>query len=93
MRRIGSNPVVLRAVETITPYLRDVHCLAIVPEASADIERFVRQTLEPFRPAALEAWDTHRWGFLGWADVREFCAAEGLPRTVDVLDFNQGQVC
>jgi hypothetical protein len=91
-RRIGDNPVVLQAVKEITPYLGDVSYVAIVPDVRNEVERFRRDVLDPFRPPGLDRWDTTRWGFLCWSEVRSFCESEGLRRTVEVLDFNRVQI-
>ncbi|PYV08093.1 MAG: hypothetical protein DMG07_26790 [Acidobacteria bacterium] len=93
VRRIGSNPVVLRALEMVTPYLQDVFYLAIVPEDAANLDRFVRDTLKGFAPVDFEAWDVMRWGFLPWSEVKAFCTMEGLHRAREVLEFNEGQIC
>lgn len=92
VRRIGSNRVVLRAVEMIVPYLERVWYMALVPDSASNIDPFIRDVLRTFKPTELEAWDTSRWGFLCWSDVHEFCRSEGLNRTAAVLDFNESQI-
>jgi hypothetical protein len=92
LRRIGSNPVVLEAVRRITPYLQDVTFLGLVPDCRASVCGFLRDALYVFNPEQLVGWDTSRWGFLCWGEVQEFCEAEGLRRTLEVLEFNGGQI-
>jgi hypothetical protein len=92
LRYIGANPVVLRAVERITPYIGDSYYLAIVPDNPHNIRAFVSNTLKLFTHAPLELWDVSRWGFLCWSDVHDFCRAEGLTTASAVLEFNKGQI-
>jgi len=75
----------------VTPFLRDVHYLAIVPDSPADIAQFVGKTLDRF---GRRDWrgGTPVIGIPRLGDVREFCAKEGLARTLAVLDFNKEQV-
>jgi hypothetical protein len=91
-RRIGSNCVVLRAVELVRPYARDAYYLAIVPDTPANVDNFFRDELRPLVVSELEEWDVTRWGFLCWSDIYEFCKAEELHRSLEVLDFNRGQI-
>jgi hypothetical protein len=91
-RKIGSNPVVRRAVETILPYVNRVSFIGLVPEASTGVAAFVRDHLVPAAPPGFEGWDVAPWGFLSWHDVRDFCIREGLTNTLQVLEFNRGQV-
>jgi hypothetical protein len=92
MRKIGSNPVVHRAVKRITPYLDDVFYVALVPDETETLERFVEQTLRAFVPPGFDGWDVTRLGFLPWSQVYAFCGSEGLDRARGVLDFNEGQI-
>ena len=91
-RRIGRNPVVLRAVEQIAPYAADAYFLATVPDSPANVRDFVSGTLSRFTHESLELWDVSRWGFLCWSDVHDFCLENGLITTSQVLEFNKGQI-
>ena len=92
IRKIGSNRVVLRGVDTISDYLGEILHLALIPGNSADVEKFFNETLQSFKPDDLYGWDVSRWGFLCWPDVYDFCKSNGLNRTVSVFDFNAGQI-
>jgi hypothetical protein len=92
LRRIGKNPVVLRAVEAIMPYLPNALYLGVVPDTRERVDSFLTGPLSDLRPGAFECWDTSRWGFMCWADIRAFCEAEGLRRSLAVLDFNREQI-
>src|SRR5262249_3098227 len=57
VRRIGDNPVVLRALERVSPYLDDSYYLAIVPDTPSNVRTFVADILTPFAHDALPHWD------------------------------------
>ena len=92
LRRIGSNPVVLRAVEKAMPYLQNAFYLGVVPDQKAHLEAFMRDTLESFKPVGFDRWEVTRWGFLAWSDIKRFCESEGLEHVCEVLEFNNGQI-
>lgn len=91
-RRIGANPVVQRAVETILPYVSQVSFVGLIPEASSGSAAFVKEQLANVAPPGFEGWDVTPWGFLSWHDVEDFCMSEGLENTLQVLEFNRGQL-
>jgi hypothetical protein len=91
-RGIGSNPVVLRAVERILPHLESATFVGLVPEHTSKVQTFVRERLSRVVPPDCEGWDVTPWGFLSWHEVEEFCAKEKLVNTMQVLEFNREQV-
>jgi hypothetical protein len=92
VRKIGSNPAVLRAVEAINPYSGDVWFLSLVPDTLLAVRRFFDQfraiawPLEPIR------WDRSRWGGVAWEQINLFCQQKNLTSTSRVLEFNRGQL-
>jgi hypothetical protein len=92
IRKIGLNPVVLRALEEIRPYLNHVIYLGLIPDTPANVAYFLEAGLPPAELPDMPGWDTSSWGFLCWHDVNEFCQQENLLRTQAVLKFNSGQI-
>jgi hypothetical protein len=91
-RRIGSNPVVLRAVGLIMDHIQNVSFVGIVPEQSESVASFVNGSLARVTPPSFEGWDVSPWGFLSWHDIEEFCMSERLVNTLRVLEFNKEQM-
>ena len=89
LRKIGGNPVVLRAVEQVGPFLNDPYYVGLVPDSPQNVRTFVSERLNNSRFDVLDGWDVSRWGFLCWTDVAKFCADDGLPVTSGVLKFNR----
>ena len=91
-RKIGSNPVVLRAVKQIELFLSQVRYVALVPEEPEPIARFAATKLAKGAPRGFEGWDVRDYGFLCWFEVEEFCRKRGLANTVQAFEFNRGQI-
>ena len=56
-RKIGRNRVVLRAVDLIVPYMKDVRYLAIIPDNPARVRAFFESTLASSSPPGYDGWD------------------------------------
>jgi hypothetical protein len=91
-RKIGSNPVVLRAAKQIELFLAQVRYVALVPEEPEPIARFAAAMLAKAAPRGYEGWDTQDYGFLCWFEVEQFCRKRGLANTVQAFEFNRGQI-
>lgn len=91
-RRIGDNPVVEKAVRRIEPYALESYYVALVPDTHANVGAHLRRLGQDLAPEGFDGWDTSRWGYLCWEDVRRFCDTEELRHTIEVLDFNAGQI-
>jgi hypothetical protein len=89
-RKIGRNSVVLEAVRKLAPHANDAFFLMMVPEDAAIIERWWRQTLCAARPAG--PCDFSSWGFISIRDIERFCIEFELDETLQVLEFNKGQL-
>jgi hypothetical protein len=92
VRKIGSNPVVRKAVEVIEPYCEQVWYLALVPDTIANIEVFIQRFVDAPPQTGLIGWDTSHWGWLSWETVSKFCTSARLKNTSEVLKFNAGQI-
>jgi hypothetical protein len=91
-RKIGKNPVVLRATESLKQYSSHAFFVALVPEDRSEIERFYLDTLRNFKPGGFQDWNVENWGYILWADVEDFCKKQGLEETLKVFKFNKGQI-
>ena len=92
VRRIGTNPVVARAVETIDPYREDVWFLSLVPDKPPAVRDFFDRF--PTIPWPLEPYtlDRSRWGGVAWEQIGPLCQQNNLTNTSRVLQFNNGQI-
>jgi hypothetical protein len=93
VRKIGSNPIVLKAVRVIEPYCEQVWYLALVPDTMSNVDVFFQRFVAAPQPAGFIGWDAPRWGGLAWEAVSEFCTTAGMKNTGEVLKFNAGQIC
>ena len=92
-RKIGQNGVVLRAVQIVAEYVQaPTYYLAVVPDSESSIEQFCDGEFQLFGNGDLEGWGVQNWGFLPWSRVKDFCCDSGLEHTVEVLEYNQGQI-
>jgi hypothetical protein len=90
-RKIGSNPVVRKALDEMTPYCGDVWYLAVVPDASSSVRTFFDGLPGSDWATTNLPNGTDRWGGLAWSDVARFCAPV-LRHTLKVLEFNGEQI-
>lgn len=92
-RRIGKNPVVRRAVEEkIGPFLENTRYVALVPDQLKNVEDFFENTLKTSPPEGYREWDVSHYGFLCWSEVEDFCKKKDLGNTLEVFEYNRGQV-
>ena len=88
VRKIGSNPIVLRAVNKIHPYLEHVWFLSLVPDTDKAVLCFFDEFPNVEWPLG-PAWDRSRWGGVAWEQIHRFCEQENLTDTSRVLEFNK----
>jgi len=91
-RKIGNNAVVRRAVEKMRPYIGCTYFLALVPDETRRVVAFFERLLAHVLPEGYEGWDTAWYGHLSWHEVEVFCQERKLSHTLDVLEFNRGQI-
>lgn len=92
IRRIGSNPVVLRAVEKLAEHLDETYYVALLPTEPEEWQRLFQNLSEWSPPDDFLDWDVRNYGYLSWSDVEEFCRENDLTDTVNVFEFNEGQI-
>ncbi len=91
-RKIGKNPVVLRAVDHIQQYTDNVFYLALVPDNDQRVATFFDDTLRNVQLPCVSEWDTSYYGYLTWATVKSFCEQNQLAATLDVFAYNDRQI-
>ena len=91
-RTIGTNPVVLGAVRRLEQYCQDALFVALLPEEEGNLKTFYEDKLRGYRPPSFQEWETSNWGYLTWRQVEHFCRAHNLQQTLQVLEFNAGQI-
>jgi len=92
MRKIGNNPVVLRATRVISEYLDRIQYVAVVPDSPQRVDAFFSDMLPTLSPNDLQGWDTWGWGYVCWSDIENFCRQNGLVNSIRVFEFNRGQI-
>ena len=92
LRKIGSNPVVLRSIKKVSHYLEDAYFLAIVPDKPSNLEDFFSNDLKHSNLTNLPGWNLTSYGYLAWSDIMNFCADHKLEKTLRVFKFNEGQI-
>ncbi len=91
-RKIGTNPVVLRAVEYIRQHSEHVFFLMLIPEQEERAASFFNNTLRTSQFSTVPAWDPASYGYLSWAAVQDFCKEQQLATALDVFTYNKGQI-
>jgi len=91
-RRIGSNRVVLGAVDQVDAYCMGAFFIALVPDDIANLRAFYERTLKDYSPEGFQEWDIGNWGYLSWSQVEEFCRRHDLAGTLRTFAFNEGQI-
>jgi len=91
-RKLGSNPVVVRAAEMIQAYKEHALYIAVVPDDSSKVKQFFEQNLARGPATDVLGWDTSGWGYLCWHDVEAFCKKNEMTNTLRVFKFNEGQI-
>ena len=92
LRKIGSNPVVLRSIKKVSHYLEDAYFLAIVPDKPSNLEDFFSNDLKHSNLTNLPGWNLTSYGYLAWSDIMNFCIDHKLEKTLRVFKFNEGQI-
>ena len=104
VRKLGGNPVVLRAARKIAVHLSDVLLVAVVPLGKSDpkgTEEFVASARRLLGEnehigdeLGLALWKDFLRGFglLTWLQVEEFCAEHHLDNTMGAFHHNAGQI-
>ena len=92
IRKLGSNPVVVRAAKMIDAYKEQALYIAVVPDDSSKLEQFFAQELAHGPGSDVLGWDTTGWGYLCWHDVEGFCKKNEMTNTLRVFKFNEGQI-
>ncbi len=92
VRKIGKNPVVLRATDLISQYVGHIQYVAVVPDSLQHVDEFFTNELPRLTPQELPGWDISGWGYLCWSDVEMFCRQNGLVNSIRVFEFNYGQI-
>ena len=91
-RKIGSNAVVLKAVEKLKEYLDDTFYVALVPDSDKNLRNFFNEVLSIYSIDELEGWEIDFWGYLSWEKVEEYCRQNRMEKTLKVFEFNKGQI-
>ena len=91
-RKIGQNPVVLRAVKRIQQHAENFFYLALVPDTDIRVADFFANRLRNVKLSTVPEWDPSLCGYLTWATVKSFCEQNHLAATLDVFAYNDGQI-
>lgn len=90
-RKIGTNPVVLRAVDMIHPYIQDAFFVMVIPQHwDESIVGLLRQIDGTEAPP--QSWGIAKWGVLTIPQIKEFCGTQGLRHTLSVIEYNGEQL-
>lgn len=92
VRKIGKNKVVLKAVELVRQYSSQAFFIAIVPDDVSRAKIFYKDSLENYYPTGFPEWEVKNWGYITWAEVENFCKRHGLEETLQVFQYNLGQI-
>ncbi len=92
LRKIGQNPVVLRATEMVSLYCTKSYFVGILPCGAGSIAHFSAQTLKDYQPDGFQGWSMDNWGYITWAQVEAFCKKWQLSDVEKTFRFNQGQI-
>jgi len=91
-RKIGTNKVILKAVDLLAGYCDNALFIALLPDDISHLKDFYQNTLRDYCPDGFQEWDVRNWGYLSWNHVEEFCKRNNLKETVRNFEFNEGQV-
>jgi hypothetical protein len=92
LRKIGNNKVVEKATQQLQAHCTDVFYLAVVSDEEQRVTKFFPMLKTVPHETLAEFWDVSTYGFLTWAQVKGFCEEFQLKHTIDVLDYNDGQI-
>lgn len=91
-RKIGSNAVVLKAVEKLKGYLDNSFYVALVPDSDKNLRDFFNKVFSIYSIDELAGWEIDFWGYLSWEKVEEYCRQNRMEETLKVFEFNKGQI-
>ncbi len=91
-RKVGTHPVVLNTLKLIQKRVDNVYYLTLVPDTDQRASAFFYNELRGAQFPAVPEWDTSHYGYLTWATVKSFCKQNHLAATLDVFDYNDGQI-
>jgi hypothetical protein len=91
-RKLGNNPVVVRAAQMIEAYAGDCLYVAAVPDSARNLCNFYNNVLVAGPDHDITGWSTEGWGYLTWEEVKQYCQQHDLVNTTRVFDFNRGQM-
>ncbi len=91
-KKIGSNKVVLRAVEELLRYFDESFFVMLVPDTEKNLGDFFRDIEFNLGSSELKEWDTGRWGYLTWDAVEKFCERNQMTSTLLNFEHNRGQI-
>lgn len=92
IRKIGNNEVVLRAVEKLMKYADEAFYVALVPDNYSNANDFFIHKFKDTKPHGFKEWNLENWGYITWNYIEEFCQKNNLEKTLEVFDFNKGQI-
>lgn len=92
LRKIGTNSVVLRAVEMLAEHRDETYYVALVPDKPDELMRFFENLPERSPPADFVEWDVRNYGYLSWLSARDLCDDNDLTNAQEVFRFNAGQI-
>jgi len=91
-RKIGSNKIVLKAVEELLLYRDESFFVMLVPDTEKNLGNFFRDIKFNFGSSELKEWDTAQWGYLTWEAVEKFCELHQMTNTLANFEHNRGQI-
>lgn len=91
-RKIGSNEIVLKAVNKIEEFSKDAFYVALIPDSAENAKKFFQKKLVLFEPPDFNEWNVKNWGYITWEEVENFCKKNRLNATLDVFKHNRGQI-
>ncbi len=92
LRRIGQNPIVLRAVEMVSLYCGRSYFVGLLPCSAGSVAQFSAQTLKGYQPNGFRGWSMDNWGYVTWDQVESFCKKWQLSDVEKTFSFNLGQI-
>jgi len=91
-RKIGSNEIVLKAVELLRQYCNEAYYVAVVPEDDSKLRYFHEDVLRNFKSDGFPEWDVGNWGYVSWKRIEDFCRNHDMRNALSVFEFNKGQI-
>lgn len=78
-RKIGSNGIVMSALQFIKCDISDAYFVGLIPSAESEIEKFQQN---------------HNTGnyYISWGKVHQFCKDYKLEKVLDIFNYNEGQI-